>query len=103
MRTSRRKTEKFRPRMLKTCNAQRHKRASDACVDVQPGTPLLSHPEPAGGFLSFKLGVVMFPHLCVSFTTLCYQTCFNSEKSTVLCTILQVPFELPPQNEGQRS
>lgn len=39
----------------------------------------------------------MFPYLYVSFITLCYQTCFNREKPTVLCAILQVPFELPPK------
>lgn len=83
--------------MLKTCNAQCHRRASDTCVDTQPGTPLLIHPEAAGGFLSFKLGAVMFPYLYVSFIILRYQTCFNREKPTDLCAILWMPFQLPPK------
>lgn len=89
--------------MLRTCDAHHHKRASDACVGTQPGTPLLTHPEAAGSFLPFKVGVVMFPYLYVSFIILCYQTCFNREKAIVLCATLQVPFELPPQTTGQGS
>lgn len=54
-------------------------------------------------YLLNKLGVAMFPYLYVSFIILCYETCFNREKPTVLCAVLQVPFELPVQNTGQGS
>jgi len=70
---------------MKACNAQCHTRASDVCVDTRPGTPLLSRSKSAGGFLSSKLGVAVFPYLYVPFITRCYQTCFNGETHSPLC------------------